>query len=259
MHAHIIAATETIQSYGVATSVDELANAIVTNYIILPVSNAKEVQNSVDKVYLYACEALTLGLLWLGFYDAIREGDGDRILQYWRFLIIIFKSTNHPNYAKEAVILLYQYTYIFSERQKAQLLWSRCVNTKGLPGCNMPCDLFMEHLNRPIKNRCRGMGGNITPAAIVKAGKALGVVKQVSSLFEEKTLTTAAVSDKHSYPSLTNDIKKMVAVLNEERVFTPLKKRQHSAFQIKCGVLQKHSRSIMINKVQEAIDKIDRV
>lgn len=75
-----------------------------------------------DMVHLYACETLTLGLLWLGFYDAIKEGGGERILRYWRFLMIIFKSTNHPNYAKEAVNLLMQYTYLFSERQKAQLL-----------------------------------------------------------------------------------------------------------------------------------------
>jgi L1 cell adhesion molecule like protein len=73
------------------------------------------------------CETLTLGLMWLGLYDTIREGDGDRILRYWRFFLIAF---NHPNYAEEATNLLMQYTYLFSE---TELLWSRCVNTKGLP------------------------------------------------------------------------------------------------------------------------------
>lgn len=95
-------------------------------------------------VHIYAFKVLSLGLLWHGFHDAIREGDGDRILQYWKFLLVLFKLTNHYNYAKEAVNLLLQYNYVFSEREKAQLLYSRCVNTRGRPGVNIPCDLHMN-------------------------------------------------------------------------------------------------------------------
>ena len=39
----------------------------------------------------------------------------------------------------------------------------------------MPYDLHMEHLNRTIKNMIKCMGGNVSPEAIVKAGKALGL------------------------------------------------------------------------------------
>ena len=86
--------------------------------------------------------------LWHGFYDSIKEADSDSMIRYWRFLLIVFKSSNHPNYAKEAILLLMQHTYLFSERKKAQSLWSRCINTKGAKGCNMPADLHMEHLNQ---------------------------------------------------------------------------------------------------------------
>ena len=74
------------------------------------------------------------------------------ILCYWKLLLVLFKSTNNCNYAKEAVNILFQYNYTFSDQQKAQLLWSRCVNTRGIVGVNIPCDLFMEHLNRRLKN-----------------------------------------------------------------------------------------------------------
>ena len=60
---------------------------------------------------------------------------------------MIFKSTNHWNYAKEAVNVPHQNKYVFLEREKAQLLCSRCINTRGYPGTNIPCDLHMEHLN----------------------------------------------------------------------------------------------------------------
>ena len=43
------------------------------------------------------------------------RGSGDRILRY---LLIIFKSSNNHNYAKEAVNLLFQYHYVLSEREK---------------------------------------------------------------------------------------------------------------------------------------------
>ena len=85
-----------------------------------------------------------MGLLWHGFHDGIKEGDGDRIFRYWKFLLVIFKSTRHKNYAKESVILLHQYYYQLSDRQKMQLLWSICVNTQRRQGCNIPCDLYMN-------------------------------------------------------------------------------------------------------------------
>ena len=51
-------------------------------------------------------------------------------------------------YAFEGINLGMQLHYTLSERLKSQLIWGRFVNTKGRQGCNMPCDLFLEHLNR---------------------------------------------------------------------------------------------------------------
>ena len=98
--------------------------------------------------------------------------------------------------------MLMQYTYFFSERQKTELLWSRCVNTKGLPGHNMPCDLYMEHLNRRLKGMIRGMGGNVKPKTIEKAAKTIGPVSRVCSVFERQTMSTKQPSDRHSYPCI---------------------------------------------------------
>ena len=88
--------------------------------------------------------------------------------------LIILPRTDEPHeavstytdkvylYAIELLsVALLQYYYIFSERKKAQLLWSQCVNTRGYQGRNIPCDLFMEHLNRRLKSILRGMGANI--------------------------------------------------------------------------------------------------
>ena len=44
-----------------------------------------------------------------------------------------------------------QHQYLFSERKAAQLVWDRFLNTQGRPGCNIPADLYMEHLNKRFK------------------------------------------------------------------------------------------------------------
>ena len=77
--------------------------------------------------------------------------------------------------------------YVFSERQKMQLLWSRCVNTRGHKGTNIPCDLYIEHLNRRLKTVVRGMGSNVSPAKIQRAGKTLQPIQNVCEQFEKET------------------------------------------------------------------------
>ena len=265
LYAHIVAAAETVEDLTGADTVAGVAHIIISNYVLLPSHSvikktAADENIWEDKVHLYACETLTLGLLWWGFYDAIKEGDGERILRYWKFLLIIFKSTNHPNYAKEAVNLLMQHAYFFSEREKAQLMWSRTANTRGVQGCNMPCDLLMEHLNRRLKNMVGNMGGNVSPQAIVKAAKSLGPVQHVCSVFEGQTIERKASCDRHSFPSIAKDLKKVVDILREENVFTPLSKRSHPTFdKMKCGIFRKYSRDELIKKVQDSIKLITRV
>ena len=117
--------------------------------------------------------------MWHGFHDGIREGDGDMILHYWKILLIIFKCTNHRNYAKEALNLLVQWHYKLSDRLNAQLLWSRCINTHCSPGANIPCDLHMEHLNKRLKTIIRNMRGNVNPTTIHKAGKSIAPVQRI--------------------------------------------------------------------------------
>ena len=33
-----------------------------------------------DLVHVYACEIVSLGLLWHSYHDAVKEGDGERVL-----------------------------------------------------------------------------------------------------------------------------------------------------------------------------------
>lgn len=54
----------------------------------------------------YASAVLTDGLLLLEFRDAIHEGDGQRIMRCWKFMLLYFFSSGHNKYALEAFNLL---------------------------------------------------------------------------------------------------------------------------------------------------------
>ena len=45
-----------------------------------------------DKVYSYTQELVTLCLLYSEFKDAIKEGDGIRIMRVWKYFLLVFKA-----------------------------------------------------------------------------------------------------------------------------------------------------------------------
>ena len=255
LHTHVVAAAKAMQSVHPTETVADLARLVVDNYVHLPRTSDAATAECNDGVHLYAAELLSLGLLWHGFHDAIREGDGDRILRYWKFLLVVFNSTKHRNYAKEAVNLLLQYNYSLSEREKAQLLWSRCVNMRGYPGANIPCDLFMEHLNRRLKTVIHGMRANVSPSAIQKAGKAIGSVHHICQQFELQTCKSSH-SDHHPYPGFGKDFETTLKALEENKVFLSVADRQHTSFNLKCGLMETLKRTDLLKKVETAISRI---
>ncbi len=75
-------------------------------------------------VQSYTKEVLSLGLLFLNFKDAIKEGDGDRVLRMWKYFLLLFRATKHTNYAKEALTLLTQCLFTLPPNLAKQIKWS---------------------------------------------------------------------------------------------------------------------------------------
>ena len=255
LHAYTIAAAKVIMSLTPTESVQELARAIVVNYVRFPRVTDTDPQQCDDKVFVHSTELLSLSIIWHGFHDAVKEGDGDRILRYWKLLLVIFKSTNNYNYSKEAVSLLTQYHYLFSERQREQLLWSRCVNTRGCRGANIPCDLYMEHLNRRLKTMLQNLGPNVSPEAIQKAGRAIAPVQHVCRIFEEQTAPHLH-SNHHAVPSFGKDFDKVLNILITEKVFMPIRRREFSIYKHNSTIIEKYSSVELKTKVEHNLEQL---
>ena len=163
-------------------AMDEICDKVVANFICTDFNKAP--QTSKDQVKQYSLNLLSIGSFYLEFTDAIREGDGDRVLRCWRYLLPIFNRSGRRNYCLEAFKMLYQYHYALPPRQTQQLIWGRFVNIHGTRGRNIPLDLHQEHLNRMVKSTIDGLGANKTGTGIVRCGKALGTLASVLSRFD---------------------------------------------------------------------------
>ena len=124
IHALVMAAAGMLCNQREINSVAEMAGGIFKTYINLQLGKSTSVPCN-DGIYLYACDLLMLGMIWMMQHERVTEKG------YWKFLLPIFKVLGRKNYSIEAVQMQLQNCHYLSERQSAQLTWSRFVNTHG--------------------------------------------------------------------------------------------------------------------------------
>ena len=178
-------------------------------------------RRSSDSVNEYTRNFLSIGSIYLLFKDAIKEGDGRRVLQCYRYLLPIFINSGRRNYANEALNLLCQYHYDLPAQQAEQLVWSRFVNTTDVKGGNIPTDLHLEHLNRILKGTVQGLGSNKSETAIVRSSKAIGVIKEVIQKFDQQNNVPLS-SKSHRIPAIKKEFETIVKELQQYQVFDTL-------------------------------------
>ena len=118
--------------------------------------------------------------------DAVREGDGKRVLIWWKYALVFFHATRHSNYAMEALTLLVQHKWLIPPRQRMQLQYGRFINVRGKPGGNVSCDLYNEHLNRLAKTCIQHLGANKVDKCIDRIGKCIGPLDQILLQFDDE-------------------------------------------------------------------------
>lgn len=183
-----------------------------------------------DHVQLYASDVITMGLLYMEFSDAIREGDGPRIIRCYRYMLPLLRYSGRTNYSNDVLLMLYNFECTLSPRQAEQLQWCRTVNTVGLPGHNIPCDLYVEHLNRLCKDMIKGMGANKTQKSVERIGRSVGHIQKVLSQFDVSNNVSVG-SGTHSVAELAKkDTAAVIKQLMESKVFQFKANRYHKSF-----------------------------
>ena len=209
------------------TGLDKVCKQIVDSFVDFSFKTDNTTET--DHVAEYGKQLLGLGCFYLEFSDAIREGDGKRVLRCWRYLLPIFLGSGRTNYSCEVLNMLFQHSYSLPPRLSAELLWSRFINVHGRPGKNIPADLHMEHLNRIAKEAIKNLGANKTEKAIARVGRALGTIAPVLRQFDEENAVTAP-SGAHQRASTEKDRNAIVGELVHSKIFDTVPGRKHSTF-----------------------------
>ena len=82
------------------------------------------------------------------------------MLLYWRY-------AGHTKYSLEVIYLLGAVKPTATPRLAHEITWCRFVNSRGGRENNIPVDLFMEHLNRTLKDYLLGLGANVSESTII--------------------------------------------------------------------------------------------
>ena len=208
----------------------KLCGSVYDKFIHFSYNSSTGVATGGDRVCEYTVQLLRLGCFFMEFADAIREGDGGRVLRCWKYMLPIFSASGNSNYACEAANLLIQQTYTLSPRLAAQLVWSRFVNVQGRIGKNIPVDLHMEHLNKIAKSSIRFSGSNKTEKAITRIGRAIGTLSPVLEAFDTANNVQAS-STRQKKIKMQNDIQVVVTELVKSMCFVIVNKdRKHTRF-----------------------------
>ena len=205
-----------------------LVKKILQGLVKLPDNPGTEYSDAnQDGIFKYASEVLTYSLLHAEFNDAIREGDGNRIITCWKFFLLIFRAAHRTKYALESATLLIN-LQILPECIQKQMIWSRVVNPSGKVAGNVACDLHMEHLNRTAKDAL-GQHSHLSPKSVSRGGKCISLFRNAQRQFDYST-EVKQTSGKHVRASTATDLDKIVKQLLNGDVFMKRENRSHQTF-----------------------------
>jgi hypothetical protein len=171
-------------------------------------------------MYNYQCSFLEYAMIILNFFDAIKEGDGKRIVRCWTFQLPYLRNDHgSPKYALEALTLVFQVSALLSPRDAHRLVWNRSACTKAGFGNNIPLDPSLEFHNGLLKEVVKKLGPNANnPKSINRYCRAVNVTKVMLENFDRE-ISLAKGSGKHIKTSTLRDLHKLVEELVAQKAF----------------------------------------
>jgi len=185
-----------------------------------------------DDRFNYACFRLGFGLLLRNFDDAVKEGDGERIIRCWKMSLLIWRAYCHTKYPYAAFHLIAATQATLTPRQAHCLIWNRTVNNKGGLGRNISMDIGVEHLNNFTKGMLKGLGPNLTENAARRCSKSVGKIEVLLQTVDED-LNVCRPSGHHKVRKSETDFKTLVDELHRRANmfhFNPSPQRQYIHF-----------------------------
>ena len=166
-----------------------------------------------DKVQNYGLSLIELFVILMQLNDTIHEGDGERNVINWKYLLCLFKANNNlSKYAIEGMYFLTLVKCLLTHQVSQRVIWGRETNKKGKIGANMPNDLEMEHDIKDTKTLITSMGANKTDNSVLRGSMSVTGVSESLSAYDESS-NVKPQSTAHTKKSSARDEGIMVADL----------------------------------------------
>ncbi|CAL9694043.1 unnamed protein product [Knipowitschia caucasica] len=204
----------------------------VHHLVVAPVPPAKPASASLmDYKKQHAEARLYFGFLILDMLDAVKEGDGERLIRLYKVALLIYKAYGHTKYAYSTLLLTVQLNSTLSPRIAHDIMWNRFWNSKGGKGMNIPLDLHLEHLNNFLKSYLRNKGSNLTEDTATRVSKSVGVLKTMMDK-ADRELQLSRPSGTHLAADVHRDVLTLLEVFRKTEVFKEQPGRHFSAFPV---------------------------
>eukprot|EP00794_Sanderia_malayensis_P009643 gene9643-10630_t len=185
-----------------------------------------------DELFNYQLSLMEISMLIYNFFDAISMGDGNRVIQSWKFMLLYLKAdgASSRKYALEGFYILSQYSCMLSQRSAFNLKWNRFFKSHNGVGGNIPQDLALEHVNRMLKNIFRMLGPNVANTKILdRYCKALVVNKALIEGWDNECKLIRK-SGRHIKKGDEKDVHKIVKQLKDKNALKEIPGRRLTSF-----------------------------
>lgn len=171
-----------------------------------------------DPVYNYHCARLAFGLFLAEINDAIKEGDGERLLDAYRLALLFYHHYGHPKYAYVVLLHLVQIKALLPESEAFDVVHNRFHNERGGKGCNIPLDLRKEQDHHIIKPMWKSLGSNLNESNAARiAHSQEGLVGVLSSA--DRDCEIHGRKGHRSLKSPVETVEQIVKDLSQQQVF----------------------------------------
>ena len=109
----------------------------------------------------------------------MKEGDGQRLFETYKLLLLIYKANKHPKYAYVTLHYLAKICAILPEFEAERLKWNRFINLYGGKASNIPFDLRKEHQNNLLKIMWKEVGPNLNEKSAARIAGTLDAVELI--------------------------------------------------------------------------------
>ena len=134
-------------------------------------------QKPEDSIFNYGCLHFNLGPLIWDAEDAVKEGDGDRLIRVWKFLTLLFCLNEANKYALAGLCVQASIVGLLISKDAHIFKWNRFAGLQEGHGTRISRDLRLEQHNKIAKGDIRAMGAqNINDKSMVELSKPEGAI-----------------------------------------------------------------------------------